>query len=146
MTPHAQAGILSSMETPVEAPSPYTPRTPLMQQYFRAAAEHPGVILLMRVGDFYEAYGPDAQAIAEKLNITLTSREDGGERVAMAGVPHHAAERYIARLIKQGCRVAIMDQVEDPKKAKGLVKRRVTRVVSRGTVFEDSLLDAKSNN
>jgi DNA mismatch repair protein MutS len=134
------------METPAQATTPYVPRTPLMQQYFRAASEHPGVILLMRVGDFYEAYGPDAQAIAEKLNITLTSREDGGERVAMAGVPHHAAERYIARLIKQGCRVAIMDQVEDPKKAKGLVKRRVTRVVSRGTVFEDALLDAKSNN
>src|SRR6185436_6485326 len=69
-----------------------------------------------------------------------------GQRVHMAGVPHHATERYVARLIKQGFRVALMDQVEDPKLAKGLVKRRVTRVVSRGTVFEDSLLDAKANN
>jgi DNA mismatch repair protein MutS len=117
-----------------------------MVQYFSAREEHPGVILLMRVGDFFEAYGPDAEIIAEALNITLTSREDAGQRVAMAGVPHHAAERYVARLIKQGYRVALMDQVEDPKQAKGLVKRRVTRVVSRGTVFEDSLLDSKTNN
>ncbi len=122
------------------------PKTPLMQQYFTARAEHPGVVLLMRVGDFYEAYGEDAETIASALNITLTAREDGGQRMPMAGVPHHAAERYIARLVKGGHRVAIMDQVEDPKKAKGLVKRRVTRVVSRGTVFEDALLDAKANN
>ncbi|MCC6728224.1 MAG: DNA mismatch repair protein MutS [Chthonomonadales bacterium] len=123
-----------------------TPRTPLMQQYFGARAEHPGVLLLMRVGDFYEAYGDDAVVIAEALNITLTGRDDGGQRTPMAGVPHHAAERYIARLIRQGHRVAIMDQVEDPKLARGLVKRRVTRVVSRGTVFEDALLDASANN
>src|SRR5205085_8859103 len=75
-----------------------------------------------------------------------TSRKDSGQRVPMAGVPHHATERYVARLIKKGFRVALMDQVEDPKFAKGLVKRRVTRVMSRGTVFEDSLLDAKANN
>ena len=117
-----------------------------MQQYFGARDEHPGVLLLMRVGDFYEAYGEDAETIAGALNITLTSREDGGQRIAMAGVPHHAAERYIARLIRQGFRVAMMDQVEDPKLAKGLVKRRVTRVVSRGTVFEDALLEAGANN
>lgn len=128
------------------ASTPYIPKTPLMQQYFNARAEHPGVILLMRVGDFYEAYGEDADTIAAALNITLTGRDDGGQRVAMAGVPHHSAERYIARLIRKGFRVAIMEQVEDPKFAKGLVKRRVTRVVSRGTVFEDSLLDAKANN
>jgi len=126
--------------------APYLPKTPLMQQYFNARAEHPGVILLMRVGDFYEAYGEDADTIAAALNITLTGRDDGDQRVAMAGVPHHSAERYIARLIKKGFRVAIMEQVEDPKFAKGLVKRRVTRVVSRGTVFEDSLLNAKTNN
>jgi DNA mismatch repair protein MutS len=117
-----------------------------MQQYFRARAEHPGVVLLMRVGDFYEAYGEDAETIARALNITLTGRDDSGARVAMAGVPHHATERYVARLIKQGFRVALMDQVEDPKLAKGLVKRRVTRVMSRGTIFEDALLDSKSNN
>jgi DNA mismatch repair protein MutS len=130
----------------MDAAPAYLPKTPLMQQYFRARAEHPGVLLLMRVGDFYEAYGEDAETIASALNITLTGREDGGTRISMAGVPHHATERYVARLIRQGFRVALMDQVEDPKLAKGLVKRKVTRVMSRGTVFEDSLLDAKANN
>src|SRR5258707_12439502 len=105
------------------------PKTPLMQQYFTARGEHPGVILLMRVGDFYEAYGEDAETIAKALNITLTGREDGGTRVSMAGGPHHATERYVARLIRKGFRVALMDQVEDPKLAKGLVKRKVTRVM-----------------
>src|SRR5581483_6180523 len=84
--------------------------------------------------------------IARDLNITLTGREDGGVRVPMAGVPHHAYERYLARLIHKGRRVAIMDQIEDPKYAKGLVKRKVTRVVTPGTVLEDNMLDAKSNN
>ena len=126
--------------------STYKPRTPLMQQYFGARSQHPGVILLMRVGDFYEAYGEDAETIAGILNITLTARDDGGCRVPMAGVPYHAVERYVARLLQGGLRVALMDQVEDPKQAKGLVKRRVTRVVSAGTVFEDALLDAGANN
>src|SRR5689334_15209165 len=137
---------MHACESKTPEPVHYIPKTPLMLQYFNARSEHPGVILLMRVGDFYEAYGEDADTIAGALNITLTGREDGGQRVAMAGVPHHSAERYIARLIKKGFRVAIMEQVEDPKLAKGLVKRRVTRVVSRGTVFEDSLLDSKANN
>jgi DNA mismatch repair protein MutS len=117
-----------------------------MKQYFATRAEHPGIILLMRVGDFYEAYGDDAENIARDLNITLTGREDGGMRIPMAGVPHHAMERYVARLIHKGRRVAIMDQVEDPKYAKGLVKRKVTRVVTPGTILEDNMLDAKSNN
>ncbi len=136
----------TAQDGPEASAAPIVPRTPLMQQYFRARAEHPGVVLLMRVGDFYEAYGEDAVTIANALNITLTGREDSGQRIAMAGVPHHATERYVARLIRKGFRVALMDQVEDPKFAKGLVKRRVTRVMSRGTVFEDSLLDAKANN
>jgi len=124
----------------------FIPRTPLMQQYFMARMERPGVLLMMRVGDFYECYGEDAETIAQAINITLTKREDGGQVIPMAGVPYHAVERYVAKLIMQGFRVALMDQVEDPKKAKGLVKRRVTRVMSRGTVFEDALLDSKSNN
>lgn len=152
MTLCSASGILASMQTPSPDnlptlhDAPIVPRTPLMQQYFHTRDAHPGVILLMRVGDFYEAYGPDATTIADALNITLTGREDQGQRIPMAGVPHHAAERYIARLIKKGFRVAMMEQVEDPKLAKGLVKRRVTRVVSRGTVFEDNLLEAKANN
>ena len=117
-----------------------------MLQYFATREENPGVILLMRVGDFFEAYGDDAETIARDLNITLTGREDGGVRIPMAGVPHHATERYVARLIGKGRRIAIMDQVEDPKYAKGLVKRKVTRVVTPGTILEDNMLDARSNN
>lgn len=120
----------------------------MLRQYVELKAERPDVILLMRVGDFYEAYGDDAEIIAGQLNITLTGREVQGyaDRYPMAGVPFHALDRYLARLVKRGYKVAVCDQVEDPKLAKGLVKRRVTRVVTPGTLVEDSLLDAKSNN
>lgn len=137
---------MSDRPAPATLPPDYAGNTPLMQQYFATRTEHPGILLLMRVGDFFEAYGDDAETIAADLHITLTGREDGGVRIAMAGVPHHACERYVARLIAKGRRVAIMDQVEDPRYAKGLVKRRVTRVVTPGTVLEDAMLDAKTNN
>lgn len=122
--------------------------TPMLRQYVQLKAERPDVVLLMRVGDFYEAYGEDAETIAPLLDITLTGREIQGleKRFPMAGVPFHALDRYLARLVQQGFKVAICDQVEDPKQAKGLVKRRVTRVVTPGTLVEDALLDAKSNN
>ncbi len=122
--------------------------TPMLRQYVQLKAERPDVILLMRVGDFYEAYGEDAELIARELQITLTGREVQGleKRFPMAGVPFHALDRYLARLVQKGFKVAICDQVEDPKQAKGLVKRRVTRVVTPGTLVEDALLDAKSNN
>lgn len=122
--------------------------TPMLRQYVEFKQERPDVILLMRVGDFYEAYGEDAGTIAGELNITLTGREIQGlsERFPMAGVPFHALDRYLARLVKKGYKVAVCEQVEDPKQAKGLVKRRVTRVVTPGTLVEDALLDAKSNN
>ena len=119
-----------------------------MRQYFDIKAERPEVILLMRVGDFYEAYGEDAETLARELEITLTGREDkqAGTRIPMAGVPHHALERYVVRLIAKGFKAAVCDQVEDPKLAKGLVKRRVTRVLTPGTIVEDAMLDAKTNN
>ncbi len=117
-----------------------------MIQYFATRAEYPGAVLLMRVGDFFEAYGDDAELIVRELNITLTGREDGGLRIPMAGVPHHAMERYVARLIAKGHRIAIMDQVEDPRFAKGLVKRKITRVLTPGTVLEDNMLDSRTNN
>ncbi len=122
--------------------------SPMLRQYVLLKQERPDVILLMRVGDFYEAYGEDAETIATQLHITLTGRDIQGmaEKFPMAGVPHHALDRYLARLVRQGFKVAICDQVEDPKLAKGLVKRRVTRVVTPGTLVEDSLLDARSNN
>jgi len=122
-------------------------KTPLLQQYFQAKAAHPGVLLAMRVGDFYEFYGEDAEVAARILEITLTGREDGSNgRIAMAGVPFHSVEKYLARLVKAGQRVALCDQVEDPKSAKGLVKREVTRVISPGTVVEDSMLPSGANN
>jgi len=120
--------------------------TPMLKQYFDIKAERPDVVLLMRVGDFYEAYGDDGEIIARELEITLTGREVAGARIPMAGVPHHAMERYVARLIGKGYKVAVCDQVEDPKLAKGLVKRKVTRVLTPGTIVEDAMLDAKTNN
>ncbi len=128
--------------------SPPKNLTPMLRQYFDFKAERPDVVLLMRVGDFYEAYGDDAETIARELEITLTGREDkqAGARIPMAGVPHHAMERYVARLIGKGHKVAVCDQVEDPKQAKGLVKRRVTRVLTPGTIVEDAMLDARTNN
>ncbi len=118
----------------------------MLQQYFRAKDEHPGVILAMRVGDFYEFYGEDAEKAAEALEITLTARDDGGTRMPMAGVPFHSVEKYLARLLAKGLKVAICDQLEDPKAAKGLVKRGVTRVLTPGTVMDDSMLRGSSNN
>ncbi len=125
----------------------FQPQTPMLQQYFRLKAENPGVLLAMQVGDFYEFYGEDAEIAARELEIVLTGREDGSNgRIPMAGVPIHAYERYIAKLVQKGYRVAICDQIEDPKLAKGLVKRRVTRILTPGTVLEDSMLDAQANN
>lgn len=125
----------------------FRPQTPILQQYFRIKAQHPDVLLAMQVGDFYEFYGEDAEIAARELEIVLTGRDDGANgRIPMAGVPIHAYERYFAKLVQKGYRVAICDQVEDPKFAKGLVKRRVTRVLTPGTVLEDSMLEANANN
>ncbi len=118
-----------------------------MQQYFEAKDAHPGVLMAMRVGDFFEFYGEDAETAAAALEITLTGKEDGANgRIAMAGVPYHSVEKYLARLISKGHKVALCDQVEDPKQAKGLVRRAVTRVLTPGTVLEDSMLVAGANN
>lgn len=122
-------------------------QTPLLKQYFQTKAAYPGALIAMRVGDFYEFYGEDAETAAGALEITLTGREDGSNgRVSMAGVPYHSVERYLARLVQQGYKVALCDQVEDPKLAKGLVKREVTRVLSAGTLMDDSMLESSSNN
>jgi DNA mismatch repair protein MutS len=121
--------------------------TPMLRQYMAIKKEHPDVILMFRLGDFYEMFGDDAKIASQELEITLTSRDAGrAGRIPMCGVPYHAVDRYIARLISRGYRVAICDQVEDPRQAKGLVKREVTRVITPGTVLEDSMLRSDSNN
>ena len=119
--------------------------TPAMRQYLDAKQQHPDAILLFRMGDFYEMFYEDALVAARTLEITLTSRskDANGGGIPMCGVPFHAVDGYIARLVKRGFRVAICDQVEDPKKAKGLVKREVVRVVSPGTLTDASYLDAR---
>jgi len=121
--------------------------TPMMRQYLRAKESCPDSILFFRMGDFYEMFFDDAEVASKILQIALTSR-DGGQagRVPMCGVPHHAAQGYIAKLIKAGKTVAICDQVEDPKQAKGLVKREIVRTITPGTVLEPSLLDEKQSN
>lgn len=121
--------------------------TPLFRQYQEAKRLYPDMLLLFRLGDFYELFGQDAEVAARELELTLTAREFGKDlRLPMCGVPHHAVERYLARLIAKGYRVAICEQVEDPKLAKGLVRREVVRVVTPGTVLEEAMLEAKHPN
>ncbi len=119
-----------------------------MEQYYQNKKLYPDALLLFRVGDFYETFADDAVVVARDLNITLTSRQkdDQGEKIPLAGVPYHSLDVYLARLIRAGHKVAICDQVEDPKLARGLVKRAITRVVTPGTIIEPSMLDESSNN
>ena len=116
-----------------------------MRQYLDAKEQHRDSILLFRMGDFYEMFYEDALVAARALELTLTSRskDANGGGIPMCGVPHHAIDTYIARLVKKGFRVAICDQVEDPRKAKGIVKREVVRVVSPGTLTDANFLDAR---
>jgi len=121
--------------------------TPMIQQYLQIKEEYRDYILFFRMGDFYEMFFDDAVTASKDLEIALTARDGGGgKRVPMCGVPHHAAESYIARLIEKGRCVAICEQMEDPRQAKGLVKREVTRVITPGTVVEGQCLEEKSNN
>lgn len=120
--------------------------SPMMQQYEDAKAACPDALLLFRMGDFYELFHDDAKTAARVLNLTLTSRDKGENPVPMAGFPHHQLEAYLGKLVAAGYRAAICDQLEDPKQAKGLVKRDITRVVSRGTLTDDALLDPRASN
>src|SRR3954462_2150895 len=119
--------------------------TPAMRQYLDAKQQHRDAILLFRMGDFYEIFYEDALVAARTLEITLTSRskDANGGGIPMCGVPFHAIDGYIAKLVKRGFRVAICEQVEDPRKAKGIVKREVVRVVSPGTLTDVNYLDAR---
>lgn len=121
--------------------------SPMMERYKVVKAEHPGAILLFRMGDFYELFYEDAQNASRVLGLTLTSRDKSSENpVPMAGFPYHQLDGYLQKLIQAGFRAAICDQVEDPKKAKGLVRREVTRVVTPGTLTDDQMLDPRQSN
>jgi DNA mismatch repair protein MutS len=125
-----------------------TPRhTPLMQQYFGIKSEFPDTLLLFRMGDFYEVFYEDAKRVARLLDITLTTRgESGGKPIPMAGVPHHALDNYLARLVRLGESAAICEQVSEPAPGKGLVERKVVRVVTPGTITEEALLESRQEN
>ncbi len=121
--------------------------TPAMRQYAEQKAQAPDAILLFRMGDFYEMFYEDAQTAARVLGLTLTSRnKDGDNPIPLAGVPYHALEGYLARLVRAGFKVAISEQVEDPKKAKGVVKRSIVRIVTPGTLTDEALLDDREEN
>ena len=137
-----------SVPFPIFAPmAKATAETPLMQQHNAIKAKYPDAILLFRVGDFYETFGQDAVITSQVLGITLTKRNNGNaDSSQLAGFPHHALDTYLHKLVKAGYRVAICDQLEDPKQAKGLVKRGVTELVTPGVATNDKLLEHNSNN
>ena len=120
--------------------------SPMMRQYEEAKAACGDALLLFRMGDFYELFHEDAKTCARVLGLTLTSRDKGENPVPMAGFPHHQLEGYLAKLIRQGFRVAVCDQVEDPREAKGIVRREVTRIVTAGTLTDEALLDPLQTN
>lgn len=117
-----------------------------MKQYFKIKSQHPDAILLFRVGDFYETFGEDAVKASSTLGITLTSRNNGGSDIELAGFPHHAMDMYLPKLVRAGFRVAICEQLEKPSKEKKIVKRGITEIVTPGLATSEKLLDHKSNN
>ena len=121
--------------------------TPMMQQYMETKEQYKDCILFYRLGDFYEMFFDDALTVTKELDITLTGKNCGlEERAPMCGVPYHAVEGYLTRLVQKGYKVAICEQVEDPKLAKGIVKREVIRVVTPGTNMDIQALDESKNN
>ncbi|MEM7655889.1 MAG: DNA mismatch repair protein MutS, partial [Bacteroidota bacterium] len=117
-----------------------------MKQYYQVKAQYPGAVLLFRVGDFYETFGEDAVEVAGVLGIVLTYRNNGGSNVELAGFPHHSLDTYLPKLVRAGKRVAVCDQLEDPKQAKGIVKRGVTELVTPGVTFNDKVLEVDKHN
>ena len=121
--------------------------SPMMRQYMEIKAQHEDSIVFFRLGDFYEMFFEDAKIASEELELVLTGRDCGlDERAPMCGVPYHSCEGYIARLVERGYKIAICEQVEDPASAKGIVKREVIKIITPGTVLEDTMLDEGKNN
>src|SRR4051794_40533503 len=123
------------------------PETPIRRQYLDIKRRFPHAIVFFRLGDFYETFDDDAVLVAKELEIVLTSKPIGkGQRVPLAGFPFHSLQTHTKKLVSRGYKVAVCEQVEDPKKAKGIVQREVVRVVTPGTVVEEELLTAAANN
>lgn len=120
--------------------------TPMMKQYLDIKAQYKDAFLFFRLGDFYEMFYEDAKLAARELEITLTGRGQGEERIPMCGVPYHSADSYIVKLIEKGYKIAICEQVEDPKQAKGVVKREVVKLLTPGTVMDGQIIKEKENN
>ncbi|EQD54973.1 DNA mismatch repair protein MutS, partial [mine drainage metagenome] len=145
----APGGSIISRVSLAEVPMPAaTSSTPLLDQYEGVKARYPGHLVLFRVGDFYETFGDDAKLLAREVDVALTARgaDAQGVRIPMAGVPYHAVDTYLGRLVRKGYKVALCDQVEDARSAKGLVRRDVTRVVTPGTVVDDRILGGPDHN
>jgi len=125
-------------------------QTPLMKQYFEIKDEHPGTILLFRVGDFYETFADDAVLVSKELGITLTKRNNGGDQTPLAGFPFHSLDSYLPKLVKKGYKVAVCDQTESPDEAKKagrkIVTREVTEITTPGVTLSEKLLEHKRNN
>ena len=120
--------------------------TPMMKQYLSIKDEHPDALLFFRLGDFYELFYDDAITASKVLEITLTAREKKKDPIPMCGVPHHSSRNYIEKLIENGFKVAICEQMEDPREVKGMVKRAVVRVITPGTLIDDFGMDDGRNN
>ncbi|MEQ8954106.1 MAG: DNA mismatch repair protein MutS, partial [Gammaproteobacteria bacterium] len=128
-------------------PPPSSSHTPMMQQYLRIKALHGDSLLFYRMGDFYELFYDDAKRAAGLLDITLTARgKSAGTAIPMCGIPFHAADRYLARLVEAGVSVAICEQIGDPATSKGPVERQVVRIITPGTVSDEALLDERTDN
>ena len=121
--------------------------TPMMQQYWRLKNQHPDQLMFYRMGDFYEIFYEDAKKAAKLLDITLTARgQSAGQAIPMCGIPYHAAEGYLAKLVKLGESVVICEQVGDPATSKGPVERQVVRIITPGTVSDEALMDERRDN
>ena len=120
--------------------------SPLIQQYYKFKALNPEALLIMRVGDFYETYGGDAVIASRILGIVLTKKSNGDSYIELAGFPHHSIDLYLPKLVRSGYKVAVCDQLEDPKLTKKLVRRGVTEIVTPGVAYSDQILDQKENN
>src|SRR6266699_6942211 len=140
--------VTPSVETGNQTPSPDLPgTTAMMQQYLRLKAQYPNMLLFYRMGDFYEMFYDDAERASRLLDLTLTTRgASAGAPIKMAGVPYHAVDQYLAKLVRIGESVAICEQIGDPATSKGPVDRQVTRIVTPGTLTDSELLEEKADN